>query len=155
MMMDSMERQPRTLQVFSAGGAQFAVFAEEVITIAEWREPAVLPHAPAAILGIVSIHGRMLTVLDLSQLLELRQRSDGLSHILALRGDEQLALAIGAPGETIELGDANGDFATTKEGNSNLITAVINHNDAEIKILNIQALFSTAIQGRERRRRRF
>src|SRR5882724_10674421 len=155
MIMESMERQPRTLQVFSAGGDQFAVFAEEVITIAEWREPAVLPHAPAAILGIVSIHGRMLTVLDLSQLLELRQRSDGLSHILALRGDEQLALAIDAPGETIELGDANGDLAATTESNGNLITAVINHNGAEIKILNIQALFSTAIQGRERRRRRF
>jgi chemotaxis signal transduction protein len=155
MIMDSMERQARTLQVFSAGGAQFAVFAEEVITIAEWREPAVLPHAPAAILGIVSIHGRMLTVLDLSQLLELRQRSDGLSHILALRGDEQLALAIDAPGETIELGEANGDFAATTEGNGNLITAVINHNGAEIKILNMKALFSTAMQGRERRRRRF
>ena len=156
-MIDAMEQQPRTLQVFSAGSAQFAVFADEVMTIAEWREPAVLPHAPTAVLGVVSIHGRLLTVLDLSQLLERLQRSDRPSHILVLRGDEQLALAIDGPGETIELDDteANGDFEGAPEANGKLIAGVITYNGDEIKILNVKELFATAIQGRERRRRRF
>jgi chemotaxis signal transduction protein len=115
----------------------------------------VLPHAPAAVLGVVSIQGRMLTVLDLSQLLEQSRLSQGPSHILALRGDEQLALAIDGPGETIELGDAdaNGDFATEADGK--LISRVLNYRGDEIKILNVNELFPTAIQGRERRRRRF
>lgn len=127
------------------------------MTIAEWREPAMLPHAPASVLGIVSIHGRMLTVLDLSQLLEPPQRSKAPTHILALRGDEQLALATEGPGETIELGDtqANGDFETAPAGDGKLITGVINYNGNEIKILNVKELFPAAIQGRERRRRRF
>ena len=146
-----MEEQPRTLQLFSFGEAQFAVLADEVMAITEWREPAALPHAPASVLGIVSIHGRMLTVLDLSQLLESPQRTSRPSHILALNGDEQLALAIDDPGETFAIAaNSEDDPASGK-----LISRVINRNGDEIKILNVKELFPTAIQGRERRRRRF
>jgi chemotaxis signal transduction protein len=152
-----MEQQPRTLQLFSSGGAQYAVFADEVMSITEWREPAVLPHAPATVLGVVSIHGRIFTVLDLLQLLESQQRADSPSHILALSGEEQLALAIGTPGETMEnsIPDADGDSETLPEGNGKLIYGVINRNGYEIRILNVKEFFSAAIQGRERRRRRF
>lgn len=152
-----MEQQPRTLQLFGFGGAKFAVFADEVMVITEWREPAVLPHAPASVLGVVSIHGRMLTVLDLTYLLGLQQRAASPSHILALNGDEQLALAIDVAGETISIGgeDANGDSAEVPGAGSKLIAGVINPNGDEIRILNVKELFPTAIQGRERRRRRF
>jgi chemotaxis signal transduction protein len=146
-----MEEQPRTLQLFSFGEAQFAVFAEEMMAITEWREPAALPHAPSAVLGIVSIHGRMLTVLDLSQLLESPQHSGRPTHILALNGDEQLALAIDAPGETFAIAAADSEEALT----SGKLVSAINRNGDEIKILNVRELFPTAIQGRERRRRRF
>jgi chemotaxis signal transduction protein len=133
------------------------VFADEVMTITAWREPAVLPHAPVSVLGVVSIHGRMLTVLDLSQLLESQERAAGPSHILALNGDEQLALAIDDPGEAIEIGAANGSGGSeaVREASGKLITAVINHNGDDIKIIDVKELFPTAIQGRERRRRRF
>jgi len=147
-----MEEQPRTLQLFSFGEAQFAVFADEVMAVTEWREPAALPHAPAAVLGIVSIHGRMLTVLDLSQLLESPQRAGRPTHILALNGDEQLALAIDAPGETFAIAATNSEDAPAS---GKLVSGVINRNGDEIKILNVRELFPTAIQGRERRRRRF
>jgi chemotaxis signal transduction protein len=146
---------PRTLQVFAVGEARFAVFADEVMTIAEWREPAVLPHAPDSVLGVVSIQGRMLTVFDPSPLLDQAPRPKTPSHILALRGDEQLALAIDGPGETMELRKVPENLATATEVNCQLITAVFNHKGDEIKILNVKALFPTAIQGRERRRRRF
>jgi len=145
-----MEQQSRLLQTFSVGSDLFAVLADEVMTLAEWREPAVLPQAPASVLGVVSIQGRMLTVLNLSQLLE-QQHAGARSHILALNGDEQLALAIDAPGETVELGDVK----IPAENNSKLVAGVISRNGREIKILNLKELFATAIQGRERRRRRF
>ncbi|MFN2498182.1 MAG: chemotaxis protein CheW [Pyrinomonadaceae bacterium] len=147
-----MEQPTRTLQIFSSGANQFAVFTDEVMTIAAWREPAALPHAPAAVLGVVSIHGRMLTVLDPSQLLEQPRRSQCPSHILALRGDEQLALAIDGQGEIIDNAE---EFELTPELDGKLISRVINLNGDEISILNVKELFATAIQGRERRRRRF
>ena len=150
-----MEQQPRTLQLFSSGGARYAVLADQVMTIAEWREPAVLPHAPASVLGVVSIHGRMLTVLDLSQLVDPQHRAKSPSHILALAGDEQLALAIDDPGETIEPANAEGEAGFVPKANSKLIAKIISHNGDEIRILNVKELFPTALQGRERRRRRF
>ena len=145
-----MEQQPRTLQLFDSGGAQFAVFLDEVMSISESREPAVLLQAPASVLGVISIHGRMLTVLDLSQLLETQQRTETTSHRLALNGDEQLALAIGKPGETTEISAVNSE----EDPGSQLVSRVIDRNGDEIKILNVKELFPTAIQGRERRRRR-
>jgi hypothetical protein len=87
--------------------------------------------------------------------LEQAPRPKAPSHILALRGDEQLALGIDGPGETIKLAEANENFATATDANGQLITAVFNHNGDEIRILNVKALFPIAIQGRERRRRRF
>jgi chemotaxis signal transduction protein len=147
--------QTRTLQVFAVGKARFAVFADEVMTVAEWREPAVLPHGPDSVLGVVSIQGRMLTVFDPSPLLDQAPLPKAPSHILALRGDEQLALAINGPGETIDLGEASENLATATEVDGQLIKAVFNHYGDEIKILNVKALFPAAIQGRERRRRRF
>ena len=88
-----MEQQSRLLQTFSVGSDLFAVLTDEVMTLAEWREPAVLPQAPASVLGVVSIQGRMLTVLNLSQLLE-KQHAGPRSHILALNGDEQQYVAL-------------------------------------------------------------
>ena len=145
-----MEQQSRLLQTFSVGSDLVAVLTDEVMTLAEWREPAVLPQAPASVLGVVSIQGRMLTVLNLSQLLE-QQHAGPRSHILALNGDEQLALAIDAPGETIEFSDVK----IPTENDRKLIAGVISRNGREIKILNLKELFPTAIHGRERRRRRF
>ncbi len=131
------------------------MFADEVMAITEWREPARLPHAPASILGVVSIRGRMLTVLDLSQMLESQQRTESPSHILALNGDDQLALAIAAVGETLAIDPATASAAVEDVGGGKLIAGVIDCNGDEIRILNVKELFPTAIQGRDRRRRRF
>src|SRR5205085_11415722 len=56
-------RETRELFVLSAGGQLFAVSAEETDGVTEGLEPAPLPDAPAAVLGVVSMRGRMRTVL--------------------------------------------------------------------------------------------
>jgi len=146
-----MEKASKKIQVFSAGGVAYGVPAEHVLTIAEWRQPASLPQAPEAVLGVVSIHGRMLTVIDLSKLAETNHGDGDPTHILALRGDEQLALAISEPGEVMEYGEGE----NAPETNRGLVSDVIKHNGTDITILDIKELFPTVIQGRERRRRRF
>jgi purine-binding chemotaxis protein CheW len=148
----------RTLQLFRAGPLQFGIFAEEIATIVGWREPTPLPHAPKSVLGVVSIQGRMLTVLDLATLsgdeaASSDARRDIPGHLIALRGDEQLALAVDDLGETVQLAEA--EFDAKLETNRTLILGVLHHENAEINILNLKELFPAAIQGRERRRRRF
>ncbi len=139
------------MQIFSVGSRQFAVPADQISAVAEWREPVPLPHAPVAVRGIVSIKGSMLTLLDLARLSESQKPSadDTARQIVALRGDEQLALAVDSMGESVEA--RSEDLPKTND----LVSGTISHNGAEIGVLNLENLFRSVIRGRERRRRRF
>ena len=151
----STEEAVRKLQLLQTGSSQFGVFTDEIAALVAWREPAPLPHAPKSVLGVVSIQGRMLTVLDLATLIgrEAASSDAPFQHLIALRGDEQLALAVEKLDETIEIAE---DYFNEKRENGELLVLGVFHREgAEINILNLKELFPTAIQGRERRRRRF
>jgi chemotaxis signal transduction protein len=143
------------LHLFRAGSVEFGIFADDVTAIVEWREPTPLPRAPASVLGVVSIQGHMLTVLDVAALIDRESASSSAhaQHLIALRGDEQLALAIETLGETIVIKE--NDFNTKRDTDEPLVLGVLHREGTEINILNSKELFPTAIQGRERRRRRF
>src|SRR5215208_660998 len=86
------------LLLLRAEGLAFAIYADECECVTPWAEPAPLPHAPAAVLGVAPVRGRMRTVLDPARLLETSGLSDerrAAAHafIVSLAGDEQLALA--------------------------------------------------------------
>jgi purine-binding chemotaxis protein CheW len=148
----------RTLQLLRSRSSEFGIFADDIAAIVPWQELTPLPHAPKSVLGVVSVQGRMLTVLDLAILpvpedTSGEQPHNASGHIIALRGDEQLALAVDSVGEIVEL---NSDESITKqETGTRLVLGVVRREGAEINILNLKELFPAAIQGRERRRRRF
>ncbi len=148
----------RKLQVFTAGSRLFGVLEDEISTVADWRQPAPLPQAPESVLGVVSVQGRMLIVLDLSKIAECEvdrvatQDDNQNRQILALRSDEQLALAIDVLGETIEVSDQSLQVESEK---GTLVLAVFKQDERDIHVLRTAQLFPYAIQGRERRRRRF
>ena len=148
----SSEDQARRVQLFRAGSFHFGVFENEVATIAEWREPTPLPHAPDSVLGVVSIQGRMLTVLDVAILAGGESVSD-YRHIVALRGDEQIAIAASKLEELIDHSTSNSE--NNNENRERFVYQTLIHADVETRILNVTKLFPTALQGRERRRRRF
>ena len=145
----------RDLKVVFAGSRKLGVFADEIETIAYWRTPTPLPHAPKAVLGIVCIHGRMLTILNVATLLgeEVGVAPSSPSSIVALRGDEQLALAVDRAGENIAV--AADELQDTKDDGRSVILGVVDHGDESITVLNVRELFFAAIRGHERRRRRF
>lgn len=152
----------RKLQLVRAGSSQFGIFAEQISAIVEWQEPAPLPHAPSSVLGVVSIQGRMLTVLDLAKLASgeavlADTPRKFLKHLIALRGDEQLALAIEAPGKVVKLtsNESMTDSITKEETVTTPVLGILQREGAEIRILNLKGLFPAAIQGRQRRQRRF
>ena len=140
----------QSLQIFRRGNTRFALLTEEISAIAGWRQPTPLPQAPSAVLGVVSVSGRMLTVLDPAVLLEKPvDGSPETNLIVALRGDEQLALVVDEQGETFmaEIGShATSNGATL---------GVVRHHENMIGVLDLTKLFGLAIRGRERRQRRF
>jgi purine-binding chemotaxis protein CheW len=152
------EPQLRDLLSFSAGDRTFGVFADEVETTAESKRPAPLPFAPATVLGVVSVRGRMLTTLDPVGLVtgQTLNWPAELPRVIALAGDEQLALAAEAIGETITIATADIEVPNggTAEQSSRVIEGISRHAGQEITILRVQNLFAAAVQRRERRRRR-
>ncbi len=148
----------RDLFVFEAGARTFAVPADQVDGTTEARVPAVLPHTPQAILGVVCVRGRMLTVVDPTVLLtgQALRWPRTLPCVIALRGDEQLALAAQSCRDKITIEDA--DIVRQGEGGGDgagLLLGRVRYGGEEILVLEVNHLFASAMRQRERRRRRF
>jgi chemotaxis signal transduction protein len=167
------------LLLLRAGGQLFAVRAEEADGAAQaCPRPTPLPRAPRAVLGVVALRGRMRTVLDPSALVNAQAvqdsarteadaarletdliESDGATArveearplVLALRGDEQLALAVERVEGIIEVPDEA--LAQTPRPAPPL-RAVLEHEGARLLILDPSRLFDAAMRGTERRRPR-
>jgi len=138
------------LRVARAGSLFYGIATDEISAIVSWQEPTPLPNAPAAVLGVVSIHGSMFTVFHLAELTSDNSAVEkSARQIIALRGDEQLALAVDEVGEIVAV---ESEDVRNVDG---LIGGSVTGNGVTLKILNLKELFPTAIQGRERRRRRF
>lgn len=153
-MKSRMEDQSRKLQLLRAGSREFAIFADEISAIVQWREPAPLPDAPKSVLGVVSVQGRMLTVLDLAVLSNNENGAGNIpTHIIGLKGDEQLALAVSELREIVDVSDSALEGPVSSEGK--LVLKVLRHEGRDVRVLDPRELFATALQGRERRRRRF
>jgi len=142
------------MQLVRVGSLELGLFEDEIAIIAEWRKPVPLPRAPKPVLGVVSIQGRMLTVLNPLGLLGETAPDDGFSpaSIIALRGAEQLALAVESVEQAIEVARAEIESPETSAGP---LLGILNHGELSIRVLDVKKLFPAAIQGRERRRRRF
>lgn len=153
------EPQLRDLFLFSAGNRIFGVAADEVEGTAEAKCATPLPHAPAAILGVVYARGRMLTVIDPLAIsgVEASPQAHLIPAIISLRSDEQLALAADSVSETITISSSDIELpseATDKEA-INAVLGILRHGGERIIILDPPRLFDAAVQRKDRRRRRF
>jgi len=150
--------QLRDLFLFTAGACTFAVPAEEAEGTAESKQPAPLPLAPAPILGVVYARGRMLTLLD-PVALTAGERSVFpaiVPAIISLRGDQQLALAADAIGETITVSAADVETASAEQAETNhAVAGILRYAGKTITVLDPARLFDAAVRRKDRRRRRF
>jgi len=123
---------------------------EDVLTVVEWTQPTPLPFAPVSVLGVASIQGRMFTVVDVASLLSPEVASAEFRFIVALRGDEQLALAVDEASEVeeVKLADIINDSELSSiQGNTQV-------RGRQVLVLDVARLFAGVIRGQERRRRR-
>jgi len=149
--------QLQDLLPFTIGDRTFAVFTEHVDGTAEGKPFAPLPRAPNAVIGVVCVRGRMLTVLDPTLVFEARVPNwqDSLPHVIVLRGDEQLGLVAETCRDTITI--STSDIERPKEtdqAGDDFVVGLVRYAGEEMSILDSTQLFRRAVQRRERRRRR-
>jgi len=143
----------QTLRLFHLGDERFALFAGEVDGVVRWQRPTPLPGAPQPVLGVVSAHARMVTVLNTARLLAmpLLDNSAAPGCIIVLRGPAQLGLTATAEGGTSEISAS--DLETVPESDARPLLGFVDHGNEKILVLDPQRLFSAAMRGRQRRRR--
>jgi chemotaxis signal transduction protein len=124
--------------------------AEHVLTVSEWIDPTPLPFGPPTVFGIVSIQGRMFTVINLGLILGPDVALDQPRQFVALHGDEQLAIAATSANEVVDIKTAQ----ITRETESTLLHGKIQVDGREVLLLDVDSLFAGVIRGRERRKRR-
>ena len=156
----SPDPQLHDLVPFTAGGRVFAVFADQVESTAEAKLLAPLPNAPPAVLGVVCVRGRMLTVLDPVALFtgETIRWPETMPSIIALSGDEQLAVAAQERLDTITIASTDIQPAIQSDNEENaggVALGIALYGGEEITILSVAHLFAAAMRRKERRRRRF
>src|SRR5437868_13129973 len=84
-------RERRELVVSLCGERLIGVFADERDSVPPWKSPTPLPNAPPAVLGLVSVRGRISTLLDPLALLGERRTGETarFNFIIALRGEDR------------------------------------------------------------------
>jgi len=143
---------------FEVGDKVFAVFADHVDGTAEAKVPVPLPNTPPAVLGVICVRGRMLTVIDPIAILngDTFGWPESLPFVIALRGDEQLALAAQRCRDTITIAasDIRPAPRTNDDGFESAALGITVHGGEEITVLRVDNLFAAAVRRKERRRRR-
>ena len=143
---------------FTIGEQTFAVLTDQIDATVEARPLARLPRAPAAVAGVVCVRGRMLTVLDAAIILRGYESQWGqtLPFVIVLRGEEQLGLVAERCLDTVTI-SAEDIEPPRSDGNSDppVTLGTVTHGGQTVIILDPPRLFRSAVQRRERRRRRF
>jgi chemotaxis signal transduction protein len=120
-----------------------------VLTVINWTLPTPLPFSPNTVHGIVSVQGRMFTVVDLRVLLDSESTQQNSKQIVALRGDEQLALAVDESNTVV-----TANCSDVHNDDNSLFEPPVTIDGNDLQLLNPEGLFAAVMKGRERRKRR-
>lgn len=148
----------REIILMSSGTHAFAVYAEEADGVTRDLKATPLPGAPRAVAGVVCVRGRMRTVLNPLELLPAQtpdanvEGQETAAFVVTLRGDEQLALAVGRVEGIFELQTEALD--ASDEQAAPAVRATLRHDGRPVTLLDPANLFEAAMRGTERRRQR-
>ena len=143
----------RELLVLHVGRRLVGVFTENVAGIAAGKLPVPLPRAPVSVLGVIAFRGRMLTVLDLRPSLGEPANESGAGIIVALNGEEQVAIAADSSRGAIQVFSGDIDIAPTESGPA-ILSGALSRNGDQIELIDVSRLFQVVTMGQQNRRRR-
>lgn len=143
----------REMLVLHVGGHLLGVFTENVAGIAAEKLPVPLPRAPVSVLGVIAFRGRMLTVLDLRPSLGEPANEAGPGIIVALNGEEQVAIAADSSRGAIQVFSGDIDRAPTAGGPA-ILFGTLSRNGDQIELIDVSRLFQVVTMGQQNRRRR-
>lgn len=136
------------LCTFAVGGLRLAVPVEDVVEVVRDQHVVVVPHAPAAVLGILNLRGRIVPVLDARLRLGLDPRSEGApcAHLIVIDSDELVSLVVDAEGDVVVVDPAAAEAVpeTVAPDLRRLASAAYQLDDALLLVLDPRLLLTPA-----------
>jgi purine-binding chemotaxis protein CheW len=122
--------------IFTLEGERYGVLLSKVRTVVMTRSFTRIPRAPKAMLGIMNLRGRVVSVVDLATLLGLAPGSHPGKILLLDRGRTELGVAV-----TDVLGIAPLEpQGRAPEGSPGFVTAVARDDHGAVTLLDADAL---------------
>lgn len=133
---ESVQRSNLELLVFSVGGEEFAFPLATVREIIPLQPTTLVPHAPASIRGVFNLRGKVVTLLDLPELLQVKS-GEGAHIIVCEKAKELVGILVQMVSGIIRTSESDlhaaNEFLPESDKGSFVKGAVILQEDAEGK----------------------
>lgn len=134
----------RQIIAFTLSHEAFGIDIVQVQRIAPAQTITRVPRAPVFISGIMNLAGRIITLIDLAQILQLEKDDEAGQQIIILnREDMNIGIITGQVTDVIMTDDEslNKEIVRIGAQEGNFVSAILNMGDRIINILNIEKLF--------------
>jgi purine-binding chemotaxis protein CheW len=136
-------RALRELLVFSLGGAPYALPIERVREIVRPRTLTAVPHVPREVLGVISLRGEIVQVLDTCRRLGLAPTASARhSRVIVLNGEDAAVtgLLVDAVHEVLRVEES--EVRPPPNGDDGLITGLAPKGERFVSLLSPERLVS-------------
>lgn len=150
MVADGHRDAPSRLLVFRVGAELFGVVLSAVREVVDAPEVRAIPDAPAAVLGVTSLHGQIVTVFDAHPLLRVGAGHCGAALIFD-RGDRQLAIGVSDVLDTLDVGPHQMRTISGMDTSDGVLQGVVRRDRDLVAVVNADALIRRALADAEDR----
>lgn len=133
----------RELLAFSLAGDRYAVPVERVREIVRMRQLTPVPRVPPEILGVISLRGEIVQVMDLRMRLGVQvSDSSRTSRIMVLHGDEGAVtgLLVDTVSEVLRVPEET--FRPAAAGEAEFVTDLCEHDGHFVSILSVERVLN-------------
>jgi purine-binding chemotaxis protein CheW len=134
----------RQIIAFTLSHEVFGIDIARVRRIAPPETVTPVPRAPAFISGIMNMAGRIITLIDLAQILSLKKGDEAGQQIIILNHEDMnIGFITGQVADVIMTNDEslNKEIVRISAQEENFVSAILNTGDRIINVLNIEKLF--------------
>jgi purine-binding chemotaxis protein CheW len=134
----------RQIIAFTLSHEAFGIDITRVQRIAPPETITHVPRAPAFISGIMNLAGRIITLIDLAQILQLHRGDEAGQQIIILNHEDMsIGFITGQVTDVImtDEGALNKEIVRVGQQEGNFVSAILNTGDRIVNILNIEKLF--------------
>lgn len=142
-----LNRLPERCVNFKLEGERFGVDVLQVREVLTRPEMTSVPGASSACVGVINLRGRILTVVDLRQLLDLPAGNCGQSeHLLVVeQGDRMIGLLVDSVGEVMIV-DPEAEITTNTSGpNKNDATLIVHTPQGFVALLDLDQVLGASL----------